>query len=93
MFVAALVRGDDRDGEEEAASGSSAVSAGRCCSRIVARPGSKAYGRLALLAQWRCEAQIVMHLPPSAFSAKQLKAKAAKRKCKGCVGKPVPESS
>jgi len=33
------------------------------------------------------------HLPPSAFSAKQLKAKAAKRKCKGCVGKPVPESS
>jgi len=36
--------------------------------RIVARPGSKAYGRLALLAQWRCEAQIVMHLPPSAFT-------------------------
>lgn len=36
--------------------------------RIVARPGSKAYGRLALLAQWRCDAQIVMHLPPSAFT-------------------------
>ncbi|MEQ9258278.1 MAG: 16S rRNA (adenine(1518)-N(6)/adenine(1519)-N(6))-dimethyltransferase RsmA [Roseovarius sp.] len=36
--------------------------------RIVARPGSKAYGRLALLAQWRCEARIVMHLPPEAFS-------------------------
>ncbi|MCB1332534.1 MAG: 16S rRNA (adenine(1518)-N(6)/adenine(1519)-N(6))-dimethyltransferase RsmA [Roseivivax sp.] len=36
--------------------------------RIVAAPGSKAYGRLALLAQWRCEAKIVLHLPPSAFT-------------------------
>ena len=36
--------------------------------RIVARPGAKAYGRLALLAQWRCDARIVMHLPPEAFT-------------------------
>lgn len=36
--------------------------------RIVARPGSKAYGRLAILAQWRCEARIVMSLPPGAFT-------------------------
>ncbi|WP_111734179.1 16S rRNA (adenine(1518)-N(6)/adenine(1519)-N(6))-dimethyltransferase RsmA [Roseovarius amoyensis] len=36
--------------------------------RIVARPGSKAYGRLAILAQWRVEARIVMQLPPGAFS-------------------------
>jgi len=36
--------------------------------RIVAKPGSKAYGRLALLAQWRCDARIVMHLPPQAFT-------------------------
>ena len=36
--------------------------------RIVATPGSKAYGRLALLAQWRAEPRIVMHLPPEAFS-------------------------
>lgn len=36
--------------------------------RIVAKPGSKAYGRLALLAQWRCEARIVMTLPPEAFT-------------------------
>ncbi|EAR50183.1 dimethyladenosine transferase [Oceanicola granulosus HTCC2516] len=36
--------------------------------RIVARPGSKAYGRLALLAQWRADAQIVMSLPPGAFT-------------------------
>ena len=35
--------------------------------RIVARPGSKAYGRLAILAQWRAEAKIVMTLPPEAF--------------------------
>ncbi|MCG6884554.1 MAG: 16S rRNA (adenine(1518)-N(6)/adenine(1519)-N(6))-dimethyltransferase, partial [Silicimonas sp.] len=34
--------------------------------RIVARPGSKAYGRLSLLAEWRTEARIVMELPPQA---------------------------
>jgi 16S rRNA (adenine1518-N6/adenine1519-N6)-dimethyltransferase len=36
--------------------------------RIVAQPGSKAYGRLAILAQWRTNANIVMSLPPEAFS-------------------------
>ncbi len=36
--------------------------------RIVARPGTGAYGRLALLAQWRAEAKIVMTLPPEAFT-------------------------
>jgi 16S rRNA (adenine1518-N6/adenine1519-N6)-dimethyltransferase len=36
--------------------------------RIVARPGSKAYGRLAILAQWRTDARIVMELPPEAFT-------------------------
>ncbi|WP_421907160.1 16S rRNA (adenine(1518)-N(6)/adenine(1519)-N(6))-dimethyltransferase RsmA [Mameliella sp.] len=36
--------------------------------RIVAEPGSKAYGRLALLAQWRCDARIALTLPPGAFT-------------------------
>ena len=36
--------------------------------RIVAKPGSKAYGRLAILAQWRTEARIVIDLPPQAFT-------------------------
>ncbi len=36
--------------------------------RIVARPGTKAYGRLAILAQWRTEPRIVMDLPPEAFT-------------------------
>ncbi|WP_208354463.1 16S rRNA (adenine(1518)-N(6)/adenine(1519)-N(6))-dimethyltransferase RsmA [Pseudaestuariivita rosea] len=36
--------------------------------RIVAAPGSKAYGRLAILAQWRSDARIVMTLPPEAFT-------------------------
>lgn len=36
--------------------------------RIVARPGSKAYGRLAILAQWRADPMIVLDLPPEAFS-------------------------
>lgn len=36
--------------------------------RIVASPGSKTYGRLAILAQWRANAKIVMQLPPDAFT-------------------------
>jgi 16S rRNA (adenine1518-N6/adenine1519-N6)-dimethyltransferase len=36
--------------------------------RIVAEPGSKAYGRLSVLAQWRCETRIVLSLPPEAFT-------------------------
>jgi len=36
--------------------------------RIVALPGSKAYGRLSVLAQWRSDAKIVMDLPPQAFT-------------------------
>ena len=35
--------------------------------RIVAAPGSKAYGRLSVLAQWRTKARMLFHLPPSAF--------------------------
>lgn len=35
--------------------------------RIVAKPGSKAYGRLAILAQWRSDASIKMELPAEAF--------------------------
>jgi 16S rRNA (adenine1518-N6/adenine1519-N6)-dimethyltransferase len=36
--------------------------------RITAQPGSKAYGRLAILSQWRTTPQIVMELPPEAFT-------------------------
>lgn len=36
--------------------------------RIVAQPGGKAYGRLAILAQWRADAKIVLDLPPQAFT-------------------------
>jgi len=36
--------------------------------RIVATPGSKSYGRLAILASWRADAKIAIHLPPSAFT-------------------------
>lgn len=36
--------------------------------RIVATPGSKAYGRLALMCQWRADPHIVMSLPPGAFT-------------------------
>lgn len=35
--------------------------------RIVAKPGDKAYGRLAVLAQWRSTPKIAMHLSRSAF--------------------------
>lgn len=36
--------------------------------RIVAQPGSKAYGRLSILAQWRTDPKIVLQLPPEAFT-------------------------
>jgi 16S rRNA (adenine1518-N6/adenine1519-N6)-dimethyltransferase len=36
--------------------------------RIVAAPNNKAYGRLSVLSQWRCEPKIVMNLPPEAFT-------------------------
>ena len=35
--------------------------------RIVAAPGSKTYGRLSVLVQWRCEARILFDVNPSAF--------------------------
>jgi 16S rRNA (adenine1518-N6/adenine1519-N6)-dimethyltransferase len=35
--------------------------------RIVARPGGKSYGRLAVLAGWRTEAKILFDVAPSAF--------------------------
>ena len=36
--------------------------------RIVAEPGSKAYGRLSVISQWRTVPRIAMTLPPAAFS-------------------------
>ena len=36
--------------------------------RIVAAPDTEHYGRLAVLAQWRCAASMVLRLPPGAFS-------------------------
>lgn len=36
--------------------------------RIVAQPGDKAYGRLAILAGWKARARIAMTLPPEAFT-------------------------
>jgi 16S rRNA (adenine1518-N6/adenine1519-N6)-dimethyltransferase len=35
--------------------------------RIVASPGSKSYGRLSILVQWRCEARIVFDVNAAAF--------------------------
>jgi len=35
--------------------------------RIVAKPGTKSYGRLAVLAGWRTEAKILFDVAPSAF--------------------------
>ncbi len=36
--------------------------------RIVAEPGTKDYGRLSVIAQWRCEAHIALTLKPEAFT-------------------------
>ena len=35
--------------------------------RIVASPGSKAYGRLSVMSQWRCNAKIAFNIPSTAF--------------------------
>lgn len=36
--------------------------------RIVSEPGTKSYGRLSILAQWRTRARILFTLPPRAFT-------------------------
>src|SRR3546814_6764203 len=36
--------------------------------RIVAKPDTEHYGRLAVLAQWRCEAKLAMKVHRSAFT-------------------------
>jgi 16S rRNA (adenine1518-N6/adenine1519-N6)-dimethyltransferase len=36
--------------------------------RIVAAPGGKAYGRLAVLSQWRCQTRILFTVPAEAFT-------------------------
>ena len=36
--------------------------------RITAAPATSAYGRLAVLAQWRCRCDLLLRLPPGAFS-------------------------
>jgi 16S rRNA (adenine1518-N6/adenine1519-N6)-dimethyltransferase len=36
--------------------------------RIVAGPGSKIYGRLSVLAGWRCTTRLVFDVPPQAFT-------------------------
>ena len=36
--------------------------------RIIAEPGSKAYGRLSVITQWRCEAEILFDVPAKAFT-------------------------
>jgi 16S rRNA (adenine1518-N6/adenine1519-N6)-dimethyltransferase len=36
--------------------------------RICAAPDTDAYGRLSVLAQWRCRCELLLSLPPGAFS-------------------------
>ena len=38
--------------------------------RIVAKPRTKDYGRLAVMAQWRAQPRILFNLPPDAFTPK-----------------------
>ncbi len=36
--------------------------------RLVAKPGSKAYGRLSVITQWRSDARVLFNLPAKAFT-------------------------
>ncbi len=69
--------------------------------RIVAAPGSKTYGRLGVLAQWRCETKILFDVNPSAFvpppkvtsSVVRLVPKAAPLACDRSVLERVTEAA
>jgi 16S rRNA (adenine1518-N6/adenine1519-N6)-dimethyltransferase len=54
--------------------------------RIVAEVGDKAYGRLAVLAGWRCEAKIMFDVAPTAFVPQPLVTSAIVR----LVPRPTP---
>lgn len=55
--------------------------------RIVAAPGAKDYGRLAVLSQWRTDPRILFTLPPDAFTPKPKVASAVVK----LVPKAAPE--
>ncbi len=57
--------------------------------RIVAAPGGKDYGRLAVLSQWRTDPRILFSLPPDAFTPKPKVASAVVK----LVPKENPEPS
>ena len=51
--------------------------------RIVAPPGSDAYGRLGVLAGWRSEARIAFDVPAQAFTPPPKVTSAVVRSCRG----------
>jgi 16S rRNA (adenine1518-N6/adenine1519-N6)-dimethyltransferase len=69
--------------------------------RIVAAPGSKAYGRLSVLAQWRTEPKILFDIAPQAFvpppkvtsSLVELVPRAAPLKCEGSALESVTQAA
>jgi 16S rRNA (adenine1518-N6/adenine1519-N6)-dimethyltransferase len=69
--------------------------------RLVAAPGSKSYGRLSVLVQWRCEARIVFDVNASAFvpppkvtsSVVQLKPRAAPLACDRAILERVTQAA
>ncbi|HZO47665.1 MAG TPA: 16S rRNA (adenine(1518)-N(6)/adenine(1519)-N(6))-dimethyltransferase RsmA [Xanthobacteraceae bacterium] len=69
--------------------------------RITAPPGSKTYGRLSVLAQWRTEARILFDIAPSAFvpppkvtsSVVEFVPRAAPLPCESAVLQKVTEAA
>jgi 16S rRNA (adenine1518-N6/adenine1519-N6)-dimethyltransferase len=61
--------------------------------RIVALPGSKAYGRLAVLAQWRAQARLVFEVPARAFTPVPKVDSAVVRLEPRATATPVPVSA
>lgn len=62
------LRGDGHGDTPPFWSGMSLMFQKEVAERIVAQPGSKAYGRLSVLAQSRADARILFDLPPQAFT-------------------------
>ena len=61
--------------------------------RIVATPSTKAYGRLAIISQWRCACEIAMTLGPEAFTPPPKVASAVVRFTPHNVPAPIAMSS
>ncbi|SDF83013.1 dimethyladenosine transferase [Limimonas halophila] len=59
---------DELAADPDAAAGFTLMFQKEVADRLVAAPGTKAYGRLSILTQWLCAARVLFKVPPQAFT-------------------------